>query len=104
MFRGQLIYQLCCHHFSCVPKLVFSLKGKKKNTARLKEFSKKNDLGKKHLPVETSHKYKKGTSFHIKAKAAAEAFFQQRVEREKLWYFEQAEFCACICMSFQKGA
>lgn len=53
--------------------------------------------------METSYNYKNGSGFDIKAKAAAETFAHQNVEKEKLWYFEQSELCARIHVSFQEG-
>lgn len=104
MFRGQLIY-----NFAVIASSLFQVGiffKRKKNTARLKDFSwqKQNkNLGKKHLPVETSYNYKYGSGFDIKAQAAAETFADQHVEKKKLWYFEQSELCTCIRMSFQDG-
>lgn len=65
---GQLIY-----NFVVIASPVFQVgiffKRKKKNTARLKDFSWQNqnkNLEEKHLPVETSYNYKNGSGFELK--------------------------------------
>lgn len=70
MFRGQLIYNFAVITSPVFQVGIFFKRGKKKDTARLKDFSwqKQNkNFQKKHFPVETSSSYKNGSVFDIKA-------------------------------------